>query len=196
MTLPDPPSPADSADPLAVLGLAEDASLQEMDEQYFELVQHWTIRSRQGIEEARHHLQMIDDAYKTLLSSFMSRPEESLDSFPRTYTMAQVTNAQDRIQLPSNCDDDLWYAQGIESARSPSPLLDTHDKGQNVGSAPGFSIAEIVGDVFDAPDRAVIVRKSSSLVNRLSSNGACPRFGELSRRVGLWNSCPPSKEGE
>ncbi len=76
------------------------------------------------------------------------------------YTIRQVMNGQDRIQLPSTDENDLWVpppTSRSSSEESASPRSDGADS--DPGSPPSFCVYEVRGDILDAPDRAVVVRR-------------------------------------
>ncbi|KAJ9614761.1 ADP-ribose 1''-phosphate phosphatase [Knufia peltigerae] len=133
-----------------VLGLSSDATFEDLDKRYLELTSHWSSLGLVDIEMAKPEQQKIDDAYKLLLPLFMEKFDDEPGLISEDYTIKQVINGQDRIQFPSTNEDDLWMPQ---SSR-PKPSDTEGSDGRNLSS---FFINEICGDIFDAPDRAVIV---------------------------------------
>ncbi|OCT49743.1 hypothetical protein CLCR_07183 [Cladophialophora carrionii] len=151
-----------------VLSLPEDASLQELDETYFNAVEYWTVQGRRGAENAKTQLQLIDEAYGALFERHL-KDQEGVGYGKANYTMQQVVNGQERMTKPSEGDEDLWIPP--RRARSASPEMEDgmeidelqeYEKMEQPTAyqsdpAPGFVIREIEGDIKDAPDRAVIV---------------------------------------
>ncbi|ETI19655.1 hypothetical protein G647_08667 [Cladophialophora carrionii CBS 160.54] len=150
------------------LSLPEDASLQELDETYFNAVEYWTVQGRRGAENAKRQLQLIDEAYGALFERHL-KDQEGMGYGKANYTMQQVVNGQERMTKPSEGDEDLWIPP--RRARSASPEMEDGMEIDEVQEyekteqptvyqsdpAPGFVIREIKGDIKDAPDRAVIV---------------------------------------
>lgn len=148
----------------AVLGLPPDATFDDLDERYLQLTSYWSslnvVRSQ---EVAKRKQKEIDDAYQRLLPHFMEKLKEYPGLAKAEYTIKQVMNGQDRIQFPSTNEDDLWMPPSC----SKSPDTDTEEWDySSPNSSPRFSIQEVCGDIFDAPDRAVIVRTSIFLTRR------------------------------
>ncbi|OAP64241.1 hypothetical protein AYL99_00213 [Fonsecaea erecta] len=146
-----------------LLGLRDDASLEELDERYFELTEYWTMRSENS--ESKLELHLIDEAYKALLSRFLGEGEETRRMTTRPYTMKEVVQGQDRITRSCLDNGEMWNP--LREKRSPSfefediadrLRAEAAERDENCsGSAPGFSISDLAGDLDDAPDRAVIV---------------------------------------
>ncbi|EXJ83673.1 hypothetical protein A1O1_07297 [Capronia coronata CBS 617.96] len=140
-----------------ILGLPHETSLDELDERYLQLTLHLSgPNGPDNKEEARLQQELVDQAYNALLARFLHTAKEIRPPSDDSFTMKQVLVAQDRIQPPSHNDDDLWISP--ESSRSSG--CDSKARRKTVvdrGQAPGFSVQAIEGDIFDAPDRAVIV---------------------------------------
>ena len=152
-----------------LLDLPPDATIQELDERYFDIVEHWAVQERRGHEDAKQNLRLTDEAYGALLQKLIREQDRMSVPTDQTWTMQQVVNGQERIIKPSTSDDDQWLPPPRQ--RSPPPVFDEDidmfrdmelepriPKDKDMGTAPGFFIREIEGDVKDAPDRAVIVR--------------------------------------
>ncbi|EXJ87464.1 hypothetical protein A1O3_04424 [Capronia epimyces CBS 606.96] len=148
----------DSARSYRLLGLSEGASLEELDERYLQLtlIQNGP-HAPQNKEEAKQQHDLLDKAYNTILTRFLRGEEEvEVPSSPQEdFTMKQITNAQDRIHMPSTSDEDLWISP--EASRPSSSQTDSELPVPRAANAPGFSLREIQGDILEAPDRAVIV---------------------------------------
>ena len=154
---------SDDASSYTALGLSSDASLEEVDDRYLELTSRWSAPDPPGgKEEGKRQQQLLDEAYKIILSNFIKLTERK-ESGTEGFTMKQVTNAQDRISILGASDMHQWFPPDTlritsQKAKSYSGEMN-HPTGDNTGMVPGFSIQEIQGDIIDAPDRAVIVRK-------------------------------------
>ncbi|OQV11076.1 hypothetical protein CLAIMM_14976 [Cladophialophora immunda] len=167
-----PPSIAsmDLTDPIKyyrILGLPRNASLEELDTKYFELTEYWTMRAENNNNiEPKLELHLIDEAYKALLSKFLGERKETPRPAPRTWTIRDIIQGQDRITRSCLDNGEMWSPPPEE--RSPS--LEFEDISERLkaevaleeqercfGIAPGFSISELAGELHDAPDRAVIV---------------------------------------
>ncbi|OAL33226.1 hypothetical protein AYO20_07543 [Fonsecaea nubica] len=150
-----------------ILGLPKDASLEELDARYFELIEYWTTKEgKKHNVESELELNFIDQTYKALLSKFLADGQELGQRGTRTYTMKDVSQGQDRIVRSCLDDGDMWSPPPEE--RSPSlELEDISDRlrrelsqqvlEKDLGIEPGFSISDLAGELHDAPDRAVIV---------------------------------------
>ncbi|KAJ9605967.1 ADP-ribose 1''-phosphate phosphatase [Cladophialophora chaetospira] len=149
------------------LSLPEDATLEELDERYFEVVEYWTVQERAGVKDAKRELQRIYEAYGVLLKRHMKEQDVKKNSNESNITMQQIVTGQDRFTRSSMRDADLWVPPRPERARSLElqggidldgmDLDEAQENDDNLGTVPGFSIREIDGDVKNAPDRAVIV---------------------------------------
>jgi hypothetical protein len=156
--------PEDQTRFYGILGLPHDACLDALDERYLQLTLHLSgPDGPQDKEETRLQQELVDVAYDRLLARFFESEDKVLEPSQDSFTMKQVVNGQDRIQMPSQNDDDLWMPP--RASRPPPDLSDAESnatvQGQSNGGgqAPGFSLEWIEGDILDAPDRAVIVRK-------------------------------------
>lgn len=133
-----------------MLGLPFDVSLDELDERYLQLTLHFNgLDSPDDKDEAKKQGELVDEAYNTILADLIRGQGEAAGSSREEVTMKQVTNAQDRVHLQRISDHDMWIPPEASSAKL----------GPDRGEAPGFFMQEIEGDICDAPDRAVIVRK-------------------------------------
>ena len=153
-----------------VLNIPKDASLHELDERYFECIEYWTSQDRQGDKSAKLEIRLIDEAYGALLQKLMKVHIEVPPTKATTYTMQQIVNGQERINNPSTSDCEMWLppqeerssSSGSDDEMDVDAELDKQLRAslaRKLGTAPGFRIREIEGDIRDAPDRAVIVRK-------------------------------------
>lgn len=137
------------------LDLPRNASLKELDERYFELTEYYSMRKHhQGAEEVNVHLKVIDEAYNALLAKFIRENDGVEEPVKEIFTMKQIINGQDKIHMQNVTDEDTWMPP--TAGRSP---LDEFDGEQDRGIAPGFKIRGVLGDLMDAPDRAVLVRR-------------------------------------
>ncbi|EXJ54865.1 uncharacterized protein A1O5_12931 [Cladophialophora psammophila CBS 110553] len=164
-----------------ILGLPNHASLKELDERYFELVEYWTMKARGSNDKSgpKLELHLIDQAYKVILSKAMRENEATRKPAPSTYTMKDISQGQDRIIRSCLDNGESWNPppeerspspqfEDIPQERSPSPQFEDisdrlragpveQEPEDCLGTAPGFSISEISGELHHAPDRAVIV---------------------------------------
>ncbi|KIX92709.1 uncharacterized protein Z520_11561 [Fonsecaea multimorphosa CBS 102226] len=150
-----------------ILGLPNNASLEELDERYFELIEYWTMKGEKKSEkESKLGFHLIDEAYKALLAKFIKEGEERQYQTAREYTMKDILQGQD--QITKSCIDNgpRWFPPHKE--RSPSLEFEdisdrvkvggAHEEQEDcLGTAPGFAIYNVVGELCHAPDRAVIV---------------------------------------
>lgn len=145
----------------AVLGLPADATLDDLDERYLQLTSHWSSpNAAKSKDEGVKKQKLVDEAYHLLLPRFIDMRKEIPGQVKEEYTIRQVMNGQDRIQLPSTDENDLWLpppSSRSSSEGSAPPGSDGADS--DPGSPPSFCIYEVKGDILDAPDRAVVVRR-------------------------------------
>ncbi|KAK5266834.1 ADP-ribose 1''-phosphate phosphatase [Exophiala xenobiotica] len=144
----------------AVLGLPADATLDDLDERYLQLTSHWNSpKTANSKDEGVKKQKLVDEAYHLLLPRFIEMRKEIPGQVKEEYTIRQVMNGQDRIQLPSTDENDLWVppppSSRPSSEGSESPGSDSADS--DPGSPPSFCIYEVKGDILEVPDRAVIV---------------------------------------
>lgn len=160
----------------AFLHLPLDASLEDLDTRYLELTLEFSsdfaleINTKEEVEEQQS---LLDEAYGALLARFVRRGEKT-GIVKEPLTMKQVEIGQDRMQIqPLTTLADHWrppprqFTLTFDSSSSGSD----QDEGE-VPAAPGFEVEEMEGDIFEAPDRAVIVRKwfPSTTTERLTSD--------------------------
>lgn len=155
-----------------VLGISSNATLEQLDQRYLELICIWAVPNHPGDDEfAQLQVRTIDNAYVQVLRHFMATHKD--DSTKISLTHRQIEHAIDRMAVPLSKDsarEDLWIhkhipprfdwevksikASRLTSINRPAPPSEPEKE-----LPPGFSIIKIKGDVLDAPDRAVIVRK-------------------------------------
>lgn len=177
-----------------ILGMPPDATLEELDERYLQLTSYWNGPTATDRKKAQEQQERIDTAYHALFPRFIMSEDEVPGLTKETFTMKQIINNQDRIQVARTDDEDFWIPP--DTWRSPSlestSSDDSDTTSRDMGTAPGFSIHEVKGDIIDAPDRAVLVRKSGtpSVILALTRR---IRFCELSRSVGIWDCSATEK---
>lgn len=166
-------TPSDRLSPYYhILGVSSDATLEQLDQRYLELICIWAVPNHPGDDEfAQLQVRTIDNAYVQVLRHFMATHKD--DSTKISLTHRQVEHGIDRMAVPlsqASAREDLWIHKHIPprldsqvKSVMPSRLMNINRPAPPSDPEkvlpPGFSIIKIKGDVLDAPDRAVIVRK-------------------------------------
>jgi hypothetical protein len=149
-----------------LLNVPYDVSLEELDQRYFELVESCTLQQLHGSKSAKLDLDGVDEAYGAIMRTFLRTAAEPRVTPEKEYSMQQIVNGQERITKPSIVFSDLWGGpvpirtadprhQSMEEIEIDLDIPEEH----GTPRVPGLVIQQIDGDIKDAPDRAVIVRK-------------------------------------
>ncbi|KAL2413644.1 hypothetical protein ABEF95_003578 [Exophiala dermatitidis] len=153
-----------------VLGLPHDTTVDELDETYLQLTLRLSGASGlRNKEESKEQQELLDMAYHNVLARLL---KEFREPFKADYSMQQVVNGEDRIQPLSQHDTYMWIPP--EAPPSPTNPSGSESSLEDLGEAPGFSMNEIEGDIFDAPDRAVLIHAVNCL--GVWGNGIAAQF--------------------
>ena len=105
------PAPVNLAPYYKILGVSTGATLEEVDQRYFELVCIWGVPSHSGDPEfANIQMRTIDHAYTEVLRHLMLARRRKRSHLARL-TYKQVMTGQDRMTVPVSKEterEDLW----------------------------------------------------------------------------------------
>ncbi|KIV82277.1 hypothetical protein PV11_04398 [Exophiala sideris] len=144
----------------AFLQLPLDSTLEDLDTRYLDLTLDLTSKHALMYatkEEVQEQLQYLDKAYAALLP-IIPLGEDDVEFVKEPMTMRALQTAQDRMEIPPTTIADHWHPPLPETSPSPEPRSPGSDYNDDeTVIAPGFEVEEIEGDIFEVPDRAVIV---------------------------------------
>ncbi|KAI1609390.1 hypothetical protein EDD37DRAFT_697621 [Exophiala viscosa] len=142
------------------LQLPINATLEELDTRYLDLIldltsKHALVYATE--EEVQEQLQYLDEAYAALLP-IVPLGEDDIELVKEPLTMKEVQTARDRMEIPRTTIADHWHPPLPEISPSPTPSSSDSDyETDETVTEPGFEVEETEGNIFEVPDRAVIV---------------------------------------